>query len=75
MTDMGIRFISILLLTISLSFLTGKLAGKRTMQSIDASMSGLLSNIEMVEQIHKMNNKTSPKTMGPKKLVSDDPQL
>ena len=72
---MGTRSVIILLLTTSLGFVTGQLAGKKAMQNIDASMDKLLSNIELADEIHKMNSKIpNAKNSGPKSL-SADPQL
>lgn len=71
---MGRNLVIIFLVTATISFVGGKLAGQKTMASIDASMSSLLKTIEVADEINSINSKKLDKQVGPKSLISD-PQL
>jgi hypothetical protein len=71
---MGRNLVIIISITAVLSFVSGKLAGKRTMNSIDASMTSILQSIEVAEEIHKMNKNSQKKSVGPS-TFGNDPQL
>lgn len=71
---MGRNLVIIISITAVLSFVSGKLAGKRTMDSIDASMTSLLKSIEVAEEIHILNKNLPKKSVGPRSLNAD-PQL
>lgn len=67
---MKYRGLLILILALILSFGLGRIAGKRTMVSIEASFSEILQNLKVVEEIELMNQINLGEKR-PKSLFSD----